>query len=376
MKIVLTLLFMMILGSIIGGITNIIAIRMLFHPYKPMYLFGKKLPFTPGLIPKRRGEIATKIGQVIEEHLLTPSLLEEKIQSQEVYDIIHDEIKFQIAKLQKDHVTPQYLGNKFNFDVTTFLHAKSTHFVKDKIETYYETHQNDTLESLLPRVALEEMDTQVDKISPLLRKRVEDYLSSSKGSEDINEMLDTFFLEKGKIVGLLQMFMTREAIAERVQTELIRLTHHPKAIHILNEQIETTYEMIKAKKLGEVVSHEQKSAYTNQLITSLLSKAQLSKFTHRPLNALIPNELAHLESKGSIQLTDTIVQEATNHISTVLAHFDIKSLIETQINRFELDYIEKLIIDIANKELKLITLLGFLLGGIIGLFQGIIAIFV
>ncbi|MDT4050567.1 DUF445 family protein, partial [Staphylococcus arlettae] len=43
---------------------------------------------------------------------------------------------------------------------------------------------------------------------------------------------------------------------------------------------------------------------------------------------------------------------------------------------FELDYIEKLIIDIANKELKLIMSLGFLLGGIIGALQGVIAIFV
>ncbi|MDN6611671.1 MAG: hypothetical protein L0L09_08965, partial [Staphylococcus equorum] len=36
----------------------------------------------------------------------------------------------------------------------------------------------------------------------------------------------------------------------------------------------------------------------------------------------------------------------------------------------------RLIIDVANKELKLIMLLGFLLGGIIGLLQGVIAIFV
>lgn len=51
-------------------------------------------------------------------------------------------------------------------------------------------------------------------------------------------------------------------------------------------------------------------------------------------------------------------------------------MVEEQINSFDLAYIERLIIDIANKELKLIMLLGFLLGGIIGLLQGVIAIFV
>ena len=40
------------------------------------------------------------------------------------------------------------------------------------------------------------------------------------------------------------------------------------------------------------------------------------------------------------------------------------------------DSIEKLIIEIANKELKLIMSLGFILGGIIGFFQGLVAIFV
>lgn len=43
---------------------------------------------------------------------------------------------------------------------------------------------------------------------------------------------------------------------------------------------------------------------------------------------------------------------------------DLRGLIEEQINTFDLDYIEKLIIEIANKELKLIMSLGFILGGI------------
>ena len=55
---------------------------------------------------------------------------------------------------------------------------------------------------------------------------------------------------------------------------------------------------------------------------------------------------------------------------------NLSGIVEEQINSFDLDYIESLIIEIANKELGLIMLLGFLLGGIIGCFQGIIALFV
>ncbi|HDJ6806069.1 TPA: DUF445 family protein, partial [Staphylococcus aureus] len=63
-------------------------------------------------------------------------------------------------------------------------------------------------------------------------------------------------------------------------------------------------------------------------------------------------------------------------LSTIMKKVDLRGLIEEQINTFDLDYIEKLIIEIANKELKLIMSLGFILGGIIGFFQGLVAIFV
>ncbi len=78
------IIFMIVVGAIIGGITNVIAIRMLFHPFKPYYIFKFRVPFTPGLIPKRREEIATKIGQVIEEHLLTETLINEKLKKRAI----------------------------------------------------------------------------------------------------------------------------------------------------------------------------------------------------------------------------------------------------------------------------------------------------
>lgn len=47
-----------VLGAVIGSVTNYIAIKMMFRPYTEKYIFGKKLPFTPGIIPARRKDIA------------------------------------------------------------------------------------------------------------------------------------------------------------------------------------------------------------------------------------------------------------------------------------------------------------------------------
>ncbi|MCP6640254.1 hypothetical protein NL504_27445, partial [Klebsiella pneumoniae] len=88
-------------------------------------------------------------------------------------------------------------------------------------------------------------DEKVESLTPLLCDRARIYLSSQKGEQDIYNMLDTFFEEKGKIVGLLEMFMTRASIAERIQVELIRLTNHPKARQIAAQLIRNEYQTLK-----------------------------------------------------------------------------------------------------------------------------------
>ena len=38
----LIIIFMMVIGALIGGVTNVIAVRMLFHPFKTYYIYLKK----------------------------------------------------------------------------------------------------------------------------------------------------------------------------------------------------------------------------------------------------------------------------------------------------------------------------------------------
>jgi uncharacterized membrane protein YheB (UPF0754 family) len=55
-------------GAIIGWITNVLAIRFLFRPLHPVRVG----PFSfQGLIPKRRGEIAETVGDVVARQLFS-----------------------------------------------------------------------------------------------------------------------------------------------------------------------------------------------------------------------------------------------------------------------------------------------------------------
>ena len=48
------LLLLPLIGAAIGALTNQVAIRMLFRPYAPVRVFGRRLWFTPGVIPSRQ----------------------------------------------------------------------------------------------------------------------------------------------------------------------------------------------------------------------------------------------------------------------------------------------------------------------------------
>ncbi|TVR87548.1 MAG: DUF445 family protein [Spirochaetaceae bacterium] len=73
-----------ILGALIGYVTNAIAIRMLFRPLRAYHVFGIRIPFTPGIIPRQRHELAKSIGSMVSERLLTEDIVRAQIASVEV----------------------------------------------------------------------------------------------------------------------------------------------------------------------------------------------------------------------------------------------------------------------------------------------------
>lgn len=54
-------------GALIGWLTNLVAVRLLFRPHRPVRVLGFTLQ---GLLPRRRVELAETIGRVVETELL------------------------------------------------------------------------------------------------------------------------------------------------------------------------------------------------------------------------------------------------------------------------------------------------------------------
>lgn len=79
-----------VIGAAIGYFTNFIAVKMLFHPKKEVRVFGCRLPFTPGAIPKGKSRLAKSVGNAVGNNLITRADIENKLMSDELADKISD----------------------------------------------------------------------------------------------------------------------------------------------------------------------------------------------------------------------------------------------------------------------------------------------
>lgn len=104
-------------GGVIGYFTNDIAIKMLFRPYRALYVGKRRLPFTPGLIPRNQERLAKRISDTIMGSLLTPeelqNLARRLLQTERVQSAILWLLHLAIDQVQADteQKSAKILGN-------------------------------------------------------------------------------------------------------------------------------------------------------------------------------------------------------------------------------------------------------------------------
>lgn len=81
-----------LIGAVIGYFTNYIAVKMLFRPLKPIKIGKFTLPFTPGIIPKRKGELGKAIGAAVGHNLFTSDDLINTFTSDDIKNAVSDKI--------------------------------------------------------------------------------------------------------------------------------------------------------------------------------------------------------------------------------------------------------------------------------------------
>lgn len=487
-----------LIGAVIGYITNWLAIKMLFRPREAKYIFGMKLPFTPGLIPKEKSRIANKVGETVGTHLLnsdslSKALKDDKIKSkfnevakEKINQIINsnstlenslkntlgenyyalkenminnitktileaiqedefkNKVKFYIVDSIKEQLNkePEKIidfinSNKFREVIINTLEEEKTRDIIGKAllkEVKTLGKEDLTIEEVIPeniKPYIEEYvksqkDTLVDIIKNLLRDDEVSYKIKSAINDNIPSIVSMFLsgdVIYGKLVSLVDKSLSEEENKEYICDAALAFVHESmkkKVSDVINNVGEEKLEVI-SDALGDKISRKLNTEenidsiisklnckissfnsyeeiikvlfndYENilidnidSMISQIVNKNQLSgeiskiiekvfdKFLQNSLNDICYNK-QNLENSIMSILDNLYNDFVENKSAKVLEIVDISSIVEEQINAFEVDYAEEIIIGIANKELKAITWLGALLGGILGILSPLLS---
>ena len=143
MHIFLRILFMAIIGGVIGYITNVVAIKMLFKPYEPI-----KIPLTNieimGLIPKRRAEIAKNVAETVKRELLCEDDIFNGIIKDEDKEEIASYINSKISNIisEKAIFLPSSLVSKINGYISDIVDKEVGNAIDELGSTFVEKAKN------------------------------------------------------------------------------------------------------------------------------------------------------------------------------------------------------------------------------------------
>jgi uncharacterized membrane protein YheB (UPF0754 family) len=200
MEAILELLILIGIGSIIGWITNYIAIKLVFRPYKEINILGFKLQ---GLIPKRRGEIAKNVAMTIDKELISIKDITKAINSMEleqeidkiVESIVEDKLKHAIV--EKFPMASMFLSES--------LMGKIKSYVKEAIEE----NKEEFIE-----IVIKKIESEID-IKDIIIEKAEEF-PLEKHEKIVMEIAKTELRHieviggiLGGLIGLVQFVLTR-----------------------------------------------------------------------------------------------------------------------------------------------------------------------
>ncbi|WP_422445405.1 DUF445 domain-containing protein [Thermoanaerobacterium sp. DL9XJH110] len=112
-------LTMPLVGALIGWWTNLLAIKLLFRPIKPV-----KIPLlgiqVQGLIPKRRLDISRNIGEALEEEILSPDDIVNRLISDKNKDQFLAYIRDVVIKKVYEKL-PSFIPHGFKSSIAEYL---------------------------------------------------------------------------------------------------------------------------------------------------------------------------------------------------------------------------------------------------------------
>ncbi|HEY9813139.1 MAG TPA: DUF445 family protein [Candidatus Sericytochromatia bacterium] len=390
-------------GAVIGYFTNDIAIKMLFRPYRAIYFAGRKIPFTPGLIPSNQERLAKRISDTIMGSLLTPEELQKLarrlLQTERVQGAIMWLLRLALEQVQVDKeqktakILAAILRDLLGQSLARLLKVLS------RRSDFLESQLNQIFDQILLEFQLS--DDQARKLSEWLlevvlppnvvRQAIVDFLT------DRNiQVIDEGFREKSSgtywvVANLLGLRNTltrlrtycldeKEASNARID-ELItslrmqeRLQEWMQNLSLQNLPISTVRQLRKTMRDTVRTSIQERGSDWLETLSESLDWENIAKLilTRLRTSPAVSSSLEPISQELALVLERYLEQDLEKIVAQIIPILNIDQVIIDRVKATSPADLENAIQGIVKSELQGIVNLGGVLGFVVGLIQTII----
>jgi uncharacterized membrane protein YheB (UPF0754 family) len=327
-----------LVGAIIGYITNWLAIKMLFRPHEEKEIFGIKLPFTPGLIPKERERIAKSVGETVGTHLLSKDDVISALCSPKMNEQLEKWVDRKIVELKSSDKTIKENINGFikedyeklndsinEYASNTILNSLKEEALMQKLETEIENVIRKEFEispeKMLENKKVKEITANItDKIkelkdSPYIKIKVEEYINSKmkeleESNKNIEDIIPQSLINSVKVY----IYNSRDEICLAIKEMLNQQDVEDKLKEAINSMISSNLsplvsmfinvDTIYSKLRGAIEDYLKEDE--NQRNIALLVNNAVEKMAKSSISEII-EKLEQDENKLNIQVVSEFI---------------------------------------------------------------------
>lgn len=372
-------------AAFVGGITNHFAIKMLFHPREEIRIGGRKLPFTPGLIPKRKEEIAESLGKVVSDYLVTSEGLQEMIRKPLFRSKAEETVTRKLRSLAESELTLNDLALKIWSleewqQLKNRLIGKAQSLATTKATALWSAYglEEKPLKELIPDWSEEKRRSWSEAAAEAVLKELGDTLLSSDGQRLLKEMASAMMDKAGGFLGTMAaIFVDEDKLVQKLTPMLISQLEGEKIrqtiVSVVSGKLEQYGEMPLGKLVQAAVGETGQAFITRKIEESIPWTTWIEQLESIRLSDLVKPRLATLES-ALPKWVDKGLRVLEDAVPSAMKAVNLPGLVQEQVEKFPVERLEEVILSVSGREFRAITWLGVLLGGFIGLFQSMITL--
>jgi uncharacterized membrane protein YheB (UPF0754 family) len=321
---IVTILF----GALSGGLTNTVAVWMLFHPYEAPRIGRFRLSFLHGAIPKNQGRLADAIGRVVGNRLLTQDDLTRILSSSEFREAFDRRLESFLREVLERDRGPlrEILPVEARAEVDRLLEDASG-LLAGRLETWldspaFEASVQSRVQDVLARVSDHPVaEVLTPEREAAVATTVEEWLTLLTEREGFHAAVDDY-LDRA-----IETFLREDRTFEEVL---------PAGLVASFEKALAGYLPLAVKKLGGILEDPEARARLETTVRDLFQRFLGDLRFHQRLVARI------LVTEDTLdRVLETLEAEGAHRLSEMLRDPTIQEAMASKVNDAVLDFLRR-----------------------------------